>query len=289
MGRFLTAAPTAVAAAVAGLPWASARGRMEPFGSMRFRLFGHESGSGDSVTVQWVCPPGVTLVRVRCTGSGSVFGTPGAGPTSSFGGLISATGGGAVPGSTGGTGGVGIGGDYRANGGKGSDTPSWSGSGSAYAGGAGGAAGSVLGNGGDATPGGQIGGTPGASGTPANPAAGDAFLMGVISLYARFPGESFPNLGVPYTGVPGAAGPGQGGAATVAAGWSAGGSGGQVSTQGFWSSPGAQAQPYTGGGRTGMQGPGGGGGGFAMGEIPVVPGQSYPITYGGNGSVVVEY
>lgn len=107
------------------------------FGAGNFKVF-LNSGT-------FPVPPGVTRLRVRVLGGGAGFtytyqsvptGLPGG--TSSFGSLISATGG--TPGtqSTPGIGGKGVGGDFQANGGKGGKI-----------GGGGGAAGSQLGDGGD--------------------------------------------------------------------------------------------------------------------------------------------
>lgn len=111
-------------------------GELPRFGDGRVLLF-FSDGS-------WTVPADVTRVRVRVIGAGGGILPGGA---TSFGALISATGGGAASGDTPGAGGAGFGGDFQASGGAGG----------AGAGGGGGACGSQLGDGG-------AGGLPGAGG-----------------------------------------------------------------------------------------------------------------------------
>ena len=143
MGRYLSSASAAALAVVAGegylLP-----GQLPAFGSGRFEVLVRAS---TVITIK----PGVRQIRVRVQGAGGGATTAGA---TSFGALISATGGASPNALVGGAGGVGIGGDYQAAGGKGGDGK----------GGGGGAAGSELGAGGAGGSGGICGGGGGAVG-----------------------------------------------------------------------------------------------------------------------------
>ena len=143
MGRYLSSASAAALGVVAGegylLP-----GQLPAFGSGRFEVLTRAS---TVVTIK----PGVKQIRVRVLAGG---GGATAGAASSFGALISATGGAAPNGLIGGAGGLGIGGDYQAAGGKGGDGK----------GGGGGAAGSELGVGGAGGAGGLAAGGGGAVG-----------------------------------------------------------------------------------------------------------------------------
>ena len=143
MGRFLSGAASSALAVVAGegylLP-----GQLPAFGSGRFEVLVRAS---TVITIK----PGVKQIRVRVQGAGGGATTAGA---TSFGALISASGGAAPNGLIGGVGGVGVGGDYQAAGGKGGDGK----------GGGGGAAGSELGVGGAGGAGGIAGGGGGAVG-----------------------------------------------------------------------------------------------------------------------------
>lgn len=141
-------------------------GQLPAFGTGRYRIF--------FVTENWTPPAGVTKVRARVHGGGGGI-TADAG-SSSFGSLMSATGGKRGVGAVAGVGGVGVGGDFQASGGAGG----------AGAGGGGGAAGSELGDGGtggvaDATGnaggGGAVGGKVGGNGGAAGPGAGASPVM----------------------------------------------------------------------------------------------------------------
>lgn len=126
MGRNLSGASAAAMSAAAGdlvlLP-----GQLAAFGSGRVEVF---SKSGN-----YVVKPGVKQIRVRLVAGGAGLI---AGGSTSFGALLSATGGQPAVGAAPGAGGVGTGGDFQASGGPG---------GAAFRGG-GGASGSELGTGG---------------------------------------------------------------------------------------------------------------------------------------------
>lgn len=139
MGRVLSgAAAGAAGGMITGIPLML--GQLAPFGSGQWRLFS-ESGL-------FTPQPGVITHRIRVLGGGAKGVTPGA--TSSFGSLISATGGHCAVGAVGGAGGVGIGGDFQAKGGRGGNGAEGLNAGKTRMWGGGGAAsGSPLGDGGD--------------------------------------------------------------------------------------------------------------------------------------------
>lgn len=148
MGRNITAVTSQTITANEALGKSVVAGSLGIFGAGRFQIF---FGSGT-----FKVPAGVSKIRVRVVGAGGGGGAtsqytsiiPLAGGATSFGSLISATGG--SPGqningvNAGGAGGVGVGGDFQANGGNGGG-----GVGAGYAGNGGGAAGSQLGKGGN--------------------------------------------------------------------------------------------------------------------------------------------
>ena len=284
MGRYLTPLAAAIGALAPSLPWAWAPGRLDFFGTGKHKVFGH-ADIGPVATETWVVPAGITSIRVRVRGSGGsrrVSAAPNTGPTNSFGSLISATGGTVTTNTVGGQPGVGIGGDFQATGGVGGNgTQTWFNDNSGWygGGGGGGQSGTTLGNG---TPG--VGGKGG--GFASDPTTSAVLLP--YGSYARFPGESFIAGERPYNGISGGAGLADRVTGATPAGWCAGGGCGGFDSAAV--TPPSNALPYTGGGDGGAA-PfgGGGGGGFAWGVFPVVPGTSYTITYGGNGSVVVEY
>lgn len=284
-------------------------GYMGEFGTGLYRVF----LSGGTFTV----PAGITKIRVRVVGAGGggkgdsapfysgagggyahgVFDvTPGQsysvtvgnggyggfsgtdGQSSSFGALISATGG-KGGGSAGGgavSGGVGVGGDFQASGGNGNNQSG------------GGAAGSQLGNGGTSTHqgGAAVGGIGapfwhGASPFGSSSAAGGPDVTGIeevgvgangavnrINAVIRFPFDGFTGGGGTYnsSGAGGKGGPG------------AGGGGGNPSGGGGFGGGGGA------GGGTGNNGKGGIGGGGGVGSGPGQYGGD-----GGNGIVIVEW
>lgn len=142
MGRFLSSAGAAALSAAVGdvlLP-----GQLPPFGSGRIEV---HAKSGD-----FIVPADVKQIRVRLVAGGAGLI---AGGSTSFGALLSATGGQPAVGAAPGAGGIGTGGDFRASGGPG---------GAGFRGG-GGASGSELGNGGAGGGGfGDLGGGGGAVG-----------------------------------------------------------------------------------------------------------------------------
>lgn len=269
----------------------------------------------------FIVPAGVTSIRVRVVGGGA--GASGfSGSTTSFGALISATGGGAS------AGGSGIGGDFQANGGGSAAFTSSIGTG-------GGGAGSQLGNGGDSgTGGGGVGGGTGGgtSGPSGSGGGGSAYGVGTprtgapdaygnvgsptfqatvtnitnsqtvqsFPMVARFPFEFFLGKG---------GGPGADGAASCGNDGGSGGGGGAsrvIGGNGGWGgggggcgTPGTGGGGGIGGGGGGVADRGGGGGGFAIGVFTVVPGTSYFVTVatpatstggpGGPGLCVVEW
>jgi hypothetical protein len=173
MGRYLSSASASALAVVAGegylLP-----GQLPAFGTGRFEVF-------TLPTVTVTIKPGVKQIRVRVAGGGG--GATAAGATS-FGDLISATGGAAPNGLVPGDGGIGIGGDYQAAGGKGG----------AGKGGGGGAAGSEMGKGGDGGAGGLTGAGGGAVGAMiGGAAAATTSTRGPGGASAFGPGQPSPS------------------------------------------------------------------------------------------------
>lgn len=140
-------------------------GQMGVFGTGRYEVF-FESGT-------FTPRPGVFRARVRVWGGGG--GVTADGGTSSFGALMSATGGTRGVGEVAGLGGVGVGGDFQASGGPGG----------AGEGGGGGAAGTELGTGGAGGiayalgrggGGGAVGGKRGGNGGASGPGSGAGVL-----------------------------------------------------------------------------------------------------------------
>ncbi|WP_434238356.1 hypothetical protein [Aliarcobacter cryaerophilus] len=218
-------------------------------------------------------------VTVGTGGTGTTSsGTPTAGGTSSFGALISATGGGA----NGDDGGIGIGGDFQAQGGKSINSLS-----------GGGGAGSQLGNGGNAYAQGgaginnghsfgQGGGSAFASSDSGNIGAQNiagivivATLTDVklinnpIDATIRFPFDCFVGGGASSAGSAGGGGTGGGGGASSASSVTAGGTGG--------------------GGGTGAGSSSGGAGGIGGGGGASSAGSSGGAGGGGTGLVIVEW
>lgn len=293
-------------------------GYMGEFGSGLWRVF-LASGS-------FTIPAGVKEIRVRVVGGGGGAGgggcggggggyahgvfqvTPGdvyavtvsgknrnAGGTSSFGSLISATGGGVgsnsptYPHQNYGAGGIGIGGDFQAKGGSG-------GTGGSYGGGGG--AGSQLGDGGNA--GGSGGAGVGGNGSSAGGGGGSAFgpnyhdpnKGGLDALGNSSAGAGAVNpvgalIRFPFDGFTG----GGGAVLNSATGEKIGYPGGSGAGGG-----GSGGYPATGGVSAGLGGVGGGGGGgsnnyngTANGGIGGGAGNGNGDNYGGTGLVVVEW
>lgn len=296
-------------------------GYMGIFGTGQYQCF---LNSGN-----FVVPDEVSSIRVRVVGGGGAgggSGTPGgAGGTSSFGALISATGGqGGRAGTQSGTsaGGEGIGGDFQSKGGSiGTTTNS----------GGGAAAGSQLGDGGTSVggAGGGVGGGDaqdcggsafgkgfgGVSGPDANGESftsrqfvGTSFPSPQSLSQIRFPFELFTGCGgaictavvsTSLYDVPMSGGSGAGGSSVVNSGYGkprGGIGGGGGGSTGITGTPGHGG---IGGGGGGNQGYGGAGGGYAHGVFSVVEGASYAVTVGdaglgpsgrgGPGLVVVEW
>lgn len=286
MGRFLSEAEAAQQSLTTSTKVAPP-GYMGEFGAGLWRIFSTPGSSTFTV------PAGVSKIRVRVVGGGgggsnnsTILGcgggggggyahgvfdvTPGsnytvtvgargpkqgAGGTSSFGALISATGGSPGYFSTdrylGGAGGTGTGGDFQASGGKGGDGGT-SGSGGNVHHGGGGGAGSQLGNGGNGGNGGPGqgfllyaggGGVGGGNGSPETDttngggAGGSAFGSAIdylipgrdcagtfsqnpVSAIIRFPFDGFTGCGARNTV---SAGPGGGGAVGFRPGYGGGG------------------------------------------------------------------
>lgn len=284
------------------------------FGTGKYKVF-LTSGT-------FVVPAGVTRIRVRVVGAGGGGGstaTPGpAGGATSFGALISATGGqGGISGQNNGTanGGVGIGGDFQAVGGSVTKDGTINGYG-------GGAAGSQLGNGGTSfnRGGGAVGGIPtkttyGASpfGLPSStaPAPDSAGYVNptyinnnsvvtspvcppkVPNRLMRFPFDFFDGgAGVIYAQSGGNAffihsGSGAGGSMLNAFSQifvcDAGIGGGGASCS---SNQGQGGIGGGGGGEYSGAAGGGAGGGYADGEFTVIPGVSYTVTIGQAGNPI---
>lgn len=298
-------------------------GRLPLFGGGKWAVF-LQSYNG------FALPFDVTRIRVRVFGAGgggaSDLGNGSPGGTSSFGALISATGGGAglsgqTNGGVGGVGGIGVGGDIQYSGGTGGTGAAVAGS--LSGGGGGGGAGSQVGIGGrgaDGTAGGLGGGGGGVllpgSGANGGSLFGGPNILGVThttgtnqnptNSLIRFPTEAFPGgtsvtaaiisgLGAGGTCVgPGTPGGVCGGGAGASA--TQGGAGGGGSSQ--LGGGGGGRNPSTNGFRAGG---GGGGGGFAMGVFTITGGQSFNVVVGaggtgatqsgngGPGIVIVEY
>lgn len=237
------------------------------------------AGGGYAHGVFTVVPGASYAVTVGTPGSENIN-APTAGGTSSFGALISATGGGAAIAAGGAVGGVGIGGDYQASGGS-------VGASAAYGGGAG--AGSQLGKGGDVF---GYGGA-GVLGSSRNLAGGSPFGDSITLPNGQFPGPDA--LGKRADGTPGVLNAmnaiirfpfdgftGGGGAPVVNGDGGIGAGGGATST-----TSGSGRDGGGGGGTTtnsGTAGSGGiGGGGGSTGGAGGQPGR------GGQGLVIVEW
>lgn len=134
MGRYLSSGAASAAAVMSGLA-------ALPFYPGQLPLFG--SGQVKVFLVSETHEVAVTGAhRIRVLGGGG--GVAAAGQSSSFGALLSATGGAPSDGVLGGAGGIGVGGDFQARGGAGGDACLTG----LFYGGGGGAAGSQLGDGG---------------------------------------------------------------------------------------------------------------------------------------------
>ena len=301
MGRNLSSPESIDLATTVGIselpPGAYPYGRLPAFGRGVIRIF-YES---DSLQI----PEDVAKVRVRVIGDGGRGGganNTGVGPkggdgiTSSFGSLISATGGiggeggtDTTLGGTGGDGGYGVGGDYQSTGGKGGNGAGISRGGGGGGGGAGSPL-SLVGENGKNALGQQYGRGGGVLGltafgslnikgnTDANPYSEDI---------ERFPYDVF---------VGGPGGSGAGGLGSGSSGGSGGGGcGGTGTGTQSYSSHVSGGGSVAGGGHGGVGGDnsagggGGGGGGYAHGVFDVTPGDTYIITTGGNGLVIVEW
>jgi hypothetical protein len=257
-------------------------GFMGIFGNGEFRLY-TESG-------HFTVPVGITKLRVRVLGAGgNNHATPTGGGASSFGAILSATGGFAGPGTTSGegsTGGNGVGGDFNANGGKGLSSNAGSGGG--------GGAGSQLGNGGGVgsyITADQSGGIANSNNllddqnSLVNIIADVTILPHIKEIIKtptnnRFPFDIFGLAGSKNSGGGGvlnikSPGHGGGGAPKIPVGVNPGGYGG--GTSGY-------QHNY----------PGAGGGGYAHKTFTVTPGENYIITvgtcaYNSSGLVIVEF
>lgn len=183
-------------------------GYLIPYGNGMYRTF-FRSGT-------FIVPPGVTSIRIRVHGAGGAGGsnfvnyTSSAAETTSFGNLISATGGESGPGrstSSGASPGIGVGGDFQSTGGRGGTNRDSS------RGAGGGGAGSILGNGGSGGASTRVTSGPGGgvsdSGDALSIRAGSAFggldALGGKEIdplneseFVRFPMESFSGRGGYY-------------------------------------------------------------------------------------------
>lgn len=272
-------------------------GQMPVFGNGLYRIFSIPG------TYSWTVPANIESIRVRVIGAGGAGGTPpstigGDGGTSSFGALISATGGagGRCNGQTA-SGGTGVGGDFQSRGGDG-----LGGSLGGYGNrGGGGGAGSQLGDGGHGRiggggiihDGGEIlrgGGSPyGSDGGPdiLGTYADGTAIANPIALRLRFPFDGFPGGG----GMPtadnggGDGGIGGGGAGGGGNGGIGGGAGVGANTTdlrgGVGGIGGGGGGLYVAGTGTAS---GGGGGGYAHGQFGVYPGQIFVVTVGAGGT-----
>lgn len=291
MGRFLSGAGKAGGSVgtLGGFPILP--GQLPLFGEGKCALFFDQ---GPGVIQKFKAPiAGEYRIRVFAGGGSSIAD----GQSSSFGAIMSATGGKAPPnGLAGGAGGVGVGGDFRATGGAGG--AGWSGAGK-YSGGGGGAAGSQLGVGGDggaASGTGQSGSSTGGGGGGAvgGKRGGDATTAGgygASAIRAATDTTGGPNIHggshqptvVPFVmpmfaftggarfqgtlaGYDGAGGPGQG-AGGLGAGRSVGSTSSYIGDNALWGG---------GGGGGGMSGTNPGWGGFStfgggQGGSPITP------------------
>lgn len=292
-------------------------GYMGEFGSGAWRFFG-EPGN-----YNWTVPAGVSKIRVRVLGGGGGAGTnaaggggggyahgvfdvtPGAtysivvgargsggadGGTSSFGALISATGGkGSPAGSTvSAAGGVGVGGDFRASGGASG----------AVAGSGGGGAGSQLGDGGASAA--KLGS--GGGGVSGNPSigSGGASAFGSIPSQAGVSGDAGPDIRgrdtpnsangfvnevnavirFPFDGFTGSGGSGTNSGSAFHGGPGAGGGGNNLN--------GGGGNGGIGGGGGGCKTGNGGAGGYGGGSGGTAD-ATYGGLQGGRGLVIVEF
>lgn len=316
MGRHIPQTPTASSAAalggIAGVP--SYPGQLPVYGRGQAVILYASNAN-------WRVPT-TGRFRVRVLGGSGL--TDASGGTTSFGSLISATGGSKPNGTAGGLGGLGFGGDYQAAGGVG-------GTGLAsIGGGGGGAAGSQLGpggNGGNAVEvidgsttgrhggggggvGGHNGGTGTTWGTPAGGGSPLASAVGGVSGY-NFLGVTDYSAGA--VTVDGLAPPyfyflGGFGSGTADPGLSGQGGRGELSYMGSINGAtivgrqggfgggggggfgGAGYKSLLGGGQGGKTGFGGaGGGGYAHGEFNLTEGDQIPITVASSGLVIVEW
>ena len=289
------------------------------FGTGNFQVF---TSSGTFVAT-------TPSIRVRTIGGGqgAGSGSPGNGGTSSFGTLISATGGTSSVG-------AGTGGQFQASGGVG-------GTAGVGGGGGGGAAGSLAGTGGaggngTAYDGGGGGGCPGAgaagSGSAANgfsgggggyypavgitggansqgtsaagsPASATPAQNGAppTNVLYRFPffaegggggGGIINSAFYPGNGAPGGGGGGGGGSGGGAGGDGGGGGGGSIGESSVARAGGGGGFGGGGGGGTTGSGTGyngGNGGGFAIGVFSLVPGATFTVTVGVAGTAGTDY
>ncbi|MEL7966905.1 hypothetical protein AAG587_11060 [Vreelandella neptunia] len=323
MGRYNSkeSVTTVGASTLITTPGSVGVGYLGVFGTGSYRVF-FKSGS-------FPIPDGVTSIRVRVVGAGGAGGGSGTagdpGGTSSFGTLISATGGdGGVSGNVNtGTayGGAGTGGDFQASGGNAiKDSIEAYGQGGA-------AAGSQLGKGGDSLSvgGAAVGGVPSVSsngssafGKARNSSGGPnaaGAVIGIVGSYGmsdvaaaqiasmelpkRFPYDFFDGAGGGVTDNPSGTGD-----AVYAGGSGAGGAymSNQGSGGGAGGGAGAKGDALIGGGGGGdasSSAGGGAGGGYAHGILSVVQGDNHTVTVGeggsgpeglgGDGLVIVEW
>lgn len=315
MGRYLSQSIAQTLAATAGLASLPAYpGQLPVFGSGKVALLFKTDAAWRS--------PISGQARVRVVGGAGL--TESSGGSSSFGSLISATGGEAPSGAEGGAGGVGIGGDFQASGGKGGRGLA------SIGGGGGGGAGSQLGDGGrggdavdviDETSrgkhsggGGGVGGHAGGTGASWAAAAGGGSPLAAAD--ASVSGYNFQGVAGYSAGaamVDGLAPPffqfvggygdaanapglsGQGGTGELS--WSGPINGGTTKGRqggigggggGSFSSTGYRS--LRGGGQGGGQGFGGAGGaGYAHGVVDLIADQVIPITVADGGLVIVEW
>lgn len=280
-------------------------------------IFGRGAWRSFFISGTFVVPAGVTSIRVRVVGGGGANGGGANGGTTSFGALISATGG-----TAGGAGGAGTGGTLQASGGAGGVFVSGYGGGGGAGshlgvGGAGGAS-NINAGGGGVGGGGTFGAGGGSafgfgsftSGAP-NINGRSVFRTATVisppdvTIPMRFPFENFTGGGGAdgtSTVVPDATGSGGGGGFNSSSLAGSGGSGGGGGASG--SSTAGSGGIGGGGGGSSTTAPnknGGGGGGFAIGVFTVVPATSYAVTVassaapsgnggtGGPGLCVVEW
>lgn len=286
-------------------------GELAPFGYGCFTAYDYRTPSGI-----YVVPANVFALRVRLVGGGGgggaqtvTTGNGGDGGTTSFGGIVSATGGkGGEGGAVGSAApGIGIGGDINASGGSGGSGRA---AGDNLAGGGGGASGSILGDGGSGANGSSLaaGGnccivvvpdrvdvTVG-SGTAADPSYG-GYLTARHLIAPRFPFEFFSGQAF-WTGGNALAYPWDGrGGSGASTGYKApsfggGGRGGKRDPSNYSDISGLTGGIGGGGGGCGQSpsdlggggGRGGDGGGFALKYVNVNPGDEIAFSVGAGGT-----